>query len=49
MARTSTPQAKTTMANSAHKAPVIDSKTLPRTKVWGESDPAVRWQGAFAI
>ena len=28
--------------------PVIDSSTLERTKVWGESDPAVRWQGAFA-
>ena len=49
MARISTPQAKTTMANSAHKVPVIDSKTLPRTKVWGVIDPAVRWQGAFAI
>ena len=23
--------------------------TLPRTRVWGETDPAVRWQGAFAI
>jgi len=28
--------------------PVIDSTKLERTKVWGESDPAVRWQGAFA-
>lgn len=28
--------------------PVVDSKKLERTKVWGESDPAVHWQGAFA-
>jgi quercetin dioxygenase-like cupin family protein len=27
---------------------VVDSNTLERTKVWGESDNAVRWQGAFA-
>ena len=49
MARTSALQAKTTMGKPAHNPPVIDSKTLPRTKVWGESDPAVRWKGAFAI
>ena len=30
-------------------ATVVASDTLPRTKVWGETDPAVRWQGAFAI
>src|SRR5690349_22207570 len=28
--------------------PVVDSNALPRTKVWGETDPAVHWQGAFA-
>lgn len=28
---------------------VIDSNKLPRTKVWGETDSAVRWQGAFAL
>jgi quercetin dioxygenase-like cupin family protein len=28
--------------------PVVDSSSLERTKVWGESDKAVRWQGAFA-
>jgi quercetin dioxygenase-like cupin family protein len=28
--------------------PVVDSNKLERTKVWGESDPTVRWQGAFA-
>ncbi|MFO7476952.1 MAG: hypothetical protein R6X03_01125 [Methyloceanibacter sp.] len=30
-------------------SPVIDSTKLPRTKVWGESDKAVSWQGAFAL
>ena len=28
--------------------PVVDSNALPRTKVWGETDAAVHWQGAFA-
>jgi len=28
--------------------PVVDSGKLERAKVWGQSDPAVRWQGAFA-
>ena len=27
---------------------VVDSENLPRTKVWGENDSHVRWQGAFA-
>lgn len=27
---------------------VVDSEKLPRTKVWGENDSHVRWQGAFA-
>ena len=27
---------------------VIDSGSLERTKVWGEGNGAVRWQGAFA-
>ena len=30
-------------------SPVIDSTKLSRTKVWGETDSAVRWQGAFAL
>ena len=34
---------------SAAQAPVIDSTKLPRTKVWGETDQAVSWQGAFAL
>lgn len=28
--------------------PVVDSNTLQRSEVRGETDPAVRWQGAFA-
>jgi quercetin dioxygenase-like cupin family protein len=28
---------------------VIDCNKLPRTKVWGETDKAVSWQGAFAL
>jgi quercetin dioxygenase-like cupin family protein len=28
---------------------VIDSSKLARTKVWGETDQAVRWEGAFAV
>ena len=28
--------------------PVVASQKLPRTKVWGKSDSAVRWAGAFA-
>lgn len=27
---------------------VVESEKLPRTKVWGENDSHVRWQGAFA-
>jgi len=28
---------------------VVASNKLPRTKVWGETDKAVSWQGAFAV
>jgi quercetin dioxygenase-like cupin family protein len=35
-------------ASSQAASPVIPSQKLPRTKVWGESDSAVRWAGAFA-
>ena len=31
------------------KSPVIDSTKLQRAKVWGETDQAVSWQGAFAL
>jgi quercetin dioxygenase-like cupin family protein len=31
------------------KLPVVDSNKLKRTKVWGETDQAVSWQGAFAL
>ncbi len=27
---------------------IVDSNALQRTKVWGETDSAVAWQGAFA-
>ena len=27
---------------------VVASDKLERAKVWGEDDPSVRWQGAFA-
>ncbi len=27
---------------------VVNANELPRAKVWGETDPAVSWQGAFA-
>ena len=33
---------------TASKSPVVASNELQRTKVWGEGDAAVRWQGAFA-
>ena len=37
-------------AGSAKKAEdiVVASDKLERAKVWGEDDPSVRWQGAFA-
>lgn len=31
------------------KFEVVASDKLPRTKVWGETDQAVRWFGAFAV
>ena len=34
--------------STAEQVQVIDSVGLERTKVWGNADPAVRWQGAFA-
>ena len=30
------------------KVPIVASDKLDRTKVWGDGDPTVRWQGAFA-
>ena len=35
--------------DSANKVSVVASDKLPRTKVWGETDKAVSWQGAFAV
>ena len=40
----STP-AKSAAANN----PVVATDRLKRTEVWGETDPAVRWAGAFAV
>ena len=31
------------------KSPVVASDKLKRTKVWGETDKAVSWAGAFAV
>jgi hypothetical protein len=31
------------------KNPVVDSKNLKRGEVWGETDAAVHWAGAFAF
>jgi hypothetical protein len=31
------------------KNPVVDSKNLKRGEVWGETDAAVHWAGAFAV
>jgi len=31
------------------KNPVVDSKNLKRGRVWGETDAAVHWAGAFAV
>lgn len=33
---------------SLTQVPVVASDKLERTKVWGDGNPAVRWQGAFA-
>jgi quercetin dioxygenase-like cupin family protein len=37
------------MAQAGEKTPVVATNTLPRTEVWGETDKAVRWAGAFAV
>jgi len=34
---------------NALSAAIVASDKLPRTKVWGETDSAVSWQGAFAV
>lgn len=38
-----------TGASSAYQATIVDSTKLARTNVWGETDPAVSWAGAFAL
>jgi quercetin dioxygenase-like cupin family protein len=34
---------------SSDKNPVVASNELKRGEVWGETDPAVHWAGAFAV
>ncbi len=34
---------------TALSAAIVESTKLPRTKVWGETDTAVSWAGAFAV
>jgi hypothetical protein len=34
---------------NALSAAIVACDKLPRTKVWGETDSAVSWQGAFAV
>jgi hypothetical protein len=34
---------------NALSAAIVASDKMPRTKVWGETDSAVSWQGAFAV
>ena len=34
---------------TASTSPVVASNELKRTKVWGETDQAVSWAGAFAV
>jgi quercetin dioxygenase-like cupin family protein len=36
-------------AKSPNKSPVVASDQLKRTEVWGETDKAVSWAGAFAV
>jgi quercetin dioxygenase-like cupin family protein len=40
---------ETSATKAAYAAALVDSNKLPRTKVWGETDKAVNWQGAFAV
>lgn len=48
-------KASATKANRATERPapgqavVVDATKLKRTKVWGETDKAVNWEGAFAV
>jgi quercetin dioxygenase-like cupin family protein len=48
-----TPSPTTTVkppaAKRASETIVVASDKLPRSKVWGETDKAVSWQGAFAV
>jgi quercetin dioxygenase-like cupin family protein len=48
MARASSPT-PASPKNAASKSPVVASDGLKRTKVWGKTDQAVSWAGAFAV
>ncbi len=48
MAHASSPTS-TSPKGAASKSPVVASDQLKRTKVWGETDQAVSWAGAFAV
>ena len=45
--KTKSPSAKTKISGRA--SPVVASDKLARTKVWGKTDTAVSWAGAFAV
>jgi quercetin dioxygenase-like cupin family protein len=45
MSSTSTAKPKADTLSAA----IVASDKLPRTKVWGETDSAVSWAGAFAV
>ena len=49
MSPTSAAVKPTSPKGASGKSPVVASDKLPRTKVWGETDQAVRWAGAFAV
>ena len=42
-------KSKQPTAKPASQSIVVASDRLPRSKVWGETDKAVSWQGAFAV
>jgi quercetin dioxygenase-like cupin family protein len=48
MAHASSPTS-TSPKGAASKSPVVASDQLKRTKMWGETDQAVSWAGAFAV
>ncbi len=49
MSPSPTTRVKPPAAKSVGESIVVASDKLPRSKVWGETDKAVSWQGAFAV